>query len=71
MVTARSEEDDCVRGLSAGADDYIVKPFLLPELIARIHALLRCRAFQPVARDLTVGDTRIDREAMRAAAKSD
>ena len=41
MLTARGEESERVRGLATGADDYIVKPFSLPELIARIGALLR------------------------------
>ncbi|MFL5111165.1 MAG: response regulator, partial [Microvirga sp.] len=41
MLTARGEEGERVRGLATRADDYIVKPFSLPELIARIGALLR------------------------------
>ena len=41
MVTARGEEAERVRGLSVGADDYVVKPFSLPELMARVRALLR------------------------------
>lgn len=41
MITARAEEDDQVRGLDTGADDYITKPFSPRELIARIHAVLR------------------------------
>ena len=41
MLTARGEEEERVRGLSTGADDYVVKPFSVPELVARIHALLR------------------------------
>src|SRR2546423_7468812 len=41
MVTARGEVDDRVAGLDAGADDYLVKPFALRELLARIRALLR------------------------------
>jgi len=41
MLTARGEEDDRVRGLNAGADDYITKPFSPSELIARLHAVLR------------------------------
>src|SRR5690606_456256 len=39
MLTARGEESDRVRGLSAGADDYLVKPFSTPELVARVKAL--------------------------------
>ena len=41
MLTAKSEEDDRVRGLSLGADDYVVKPFSPRELVARVKALLR------------------------------
>ncbi len=41
MVTARTEEEDKVRGLNTGADDYVTKPFSFPELIARINAVLR------------------------------
>ncbi len=41
MLTARGEEGERVRGLATGADDYIVKPFSVPELLARIRALLR------------------------------
>ena len=41
MLTARTSEDDCVRGLQEGADDYITKPFSLRELAARVDAMLR------------------------------
>jgi two-component system phosphate regulon response regulator PhoB len=41
MLTARGEESDKVRGLNTGADDYLTKPFSLPELLARVKALLR------------------------------
>ncbi len=41
MLTARGEVDDRVAGLDAGADDYLVKPFALRELLARVRALLR------------------------------
>jgi len=41
MLTARSEESERVRGLSTGADDFVVKPFSVPELMARIKAMLR------------------------------
>jgi two-component system, OmpR family, response regulator len=59
MLTARDAVDDRVRGLDAGADDYLTKPFALPELLARVRALIR-RA--PVERPavLTVGDLRLD-----------
>ena len=41
MLTARGEEGERVRGLSVGADDYVVKPFSVPELMARVRSLLR------------------------------
>lgn len=41
MVTARAEEEDKIRGLNLGCDDYVLKPFSFPELIARINAVLR------------------------------
>ena len=41
MVTARAEEEDKIRGLNLGCDDYVSKPFSFPELIARIQAVLR------------------------------
>jgi two-component system phosphate regulon response regulator PhoB len=41
LLTARGEETDRIRGLSIGADDYVVKPFSVPELMARVKALLR------------------------------
>jgi DNA-binding response OmpR family regulator len=44
VLSARDEVDDRVRGLQAGADDYVVKPFALEEVAARLHALLRRRA---------------------------
>ena len=47
MLTARGEETDRVRGLRAGADDYVVKPFSLPELLARVEAVLRHSATRP------------------------
>ena len=43
MLTAKGEEPDKVRGLDLGADDYVTKPFSLPELLARVRALLRRR----------------------------
>src|SRR3954468_4162894 len=50
VLSARNEVDDRVRGLQAGADDYLVKPFALEELIARLHALLRRRPEAPAPR---------------------
>ena len=59
VLSARDEVDDRVAGLQAGADDYVVKPFALEEVVARLHALLRRR---PPGADevLVVGDLRLD-----------
>jgi two-component system phosphate regulon response regulator PhoB len=65
MLTARGEESERVRGLSTGADDYIVKPFSVPELVARIRALLRRANPERVATVLDVGDIALDREKKR------
>jgi len=65
MLTARGEESDRVRGLSTGADDYIVKPFSVPELLARVAALLRRASPERVADVLGFGDISLDREKKR------
>jgi two-component system phosphate regulon response regulator PhoB len=65
MLTARGEESERVRGLSTGADDYIVKPFSVPELLARISALLRRSKPERVAAILSAGDIELDRERRR------
>lgn len=65
MLTARGEERDRVRGLSTGADDYMVKPFSVPELMARVAALLRRSAPERVSDVLKVGEITIDRSAHR------
>jgi two-component system phosphate regulon response regulator PhoB len=65
MLTARGEENERVRGLSVGADDYVVKPFSVPELVARVHALLRRARPERVATRLAVGDLELDRDAHR------
>src|SRR5664279_862818 len=67
MLTARGEESEKVRGLATGADDYIVKPFSLPELIARIGALLRRANPARVASVLVSGDIDLDREKRRVS----
>jgi two-component system, OmpR family, phosphate regulon response regulator PhoB len=67
MLTARGEETERVRGLATGADDYIVKPFSVPELLARIHALLRRTKPERVAGVLAAGDIELDREKKRVA----
>ncbi|MGF1666334.1 MAG: response regulator transcription factor [Acidimicrobiia bacterium] len=59
VLSARDEVEDRVRGLETGADDYLVKPFALAELVARLNALLRRRGeAEPLV--LTVGDLRMD-----------
>jgi two-component system, OmpR family, phosphate regulon response regulator PhoB len=66
MLTARGEESERIRGLATGADDYMVKPFSVAELIARVKALLR-RANPSIATDIMEhGDVRIDRNSRRA-----
>jgi len=65
MLTARGEESDRIRGLDTGADDYVVKPFAMSELSARIRAVLR-RLRPGLAEDrVRCGDLVIDRVAHR------
>lgn len=68
MLTARGAVEDRVKGLTAGADDYLSKPFALVELIARVHALLRRapdRSERP--QTLTCGRLKVDFAALRAS----
>ncbi len=65
MLTARGEEGERVRGLSVGADDYVVKPFSVPELMARVRALLRRSRPERIAERLSAGDLDLDRETKR------
>lgn len=65
MLTARGEEEDRVRGLDVGADDYVTKPFSMSELVARMRAVLR-RTAPTVAGDVaSYGDLVLDRELCR------
>jgi two-component system, OmpR family, phosphate regulon response regulator PhoB len=65
MLTARGDESERVRGLTIGADDYIVKPFSVPELMARVRALLRRSRPDRVSSMLVSGDLGLDRENWR------
>lgn len=64
MLTARGEEPDKVKGLDIGADDYVTKPFSLPELLARVRALLRRMPGgteeRPLPDSIRIGDVTVD-----------
>lgn len=64
MLTARSRTEDKVKGFDLGADDYLIKPFQFPELLARVRALLKRGA--PVAQFLRVADLEVDAISHRA-----
>jgi two-component system, OmpR family, response regulator MprA len=66
MLTARAEVEDRVEGLDSGADDYLVKPFELAELLARTRALMRRRPPRGTA-SLTVGDLRLNPDTREVA----
>ena len=66
MLSARSDTLDVVLGLELGADDYVTKPFELPELVARLRAVLRRASATPPDQVLRVRDVEIDPAAFRA-----
>jgi DNA-binding response OmpR family regulator len=69
MLTSRDDEDDIVRGLKFGADDYVTKPFSAKQLHARMEAVLRRRKADPLrqpAREVRVGDLLLDLHAHQA-----
>ncbi|MFD3374993.1 MULTISPECIES: response regulator transcription factor [unclassified Streptomyces] len=68
MLSARDEVDDRVAGLAAGADDYVVKPFSIAELAARLHAMVRLHE-STAERPLVVGDVTIE-PARRTASRA-
>lgn len=65
MLTARGEETDKIRGLNVGADDYMTKPFSMPELLARVRALLRRALPAQTKGQLTFSDVVMDLDAHR------
>jgi len=65
ILTARDGVEDRVKGLNAGADDYLVKPFAFAELLARVHALVR-RRYQERSPQVRVGELCVDVLARRA-----
>ena len=60
MLTAKGEEEDKVKGLSSGADDYVTKPFSIPELMARVKTQLRRSPEPPTEKELNFKDIRMD-----------
>jgi two-component system OmpR family response regulator len=65
LLTAKRSVDDRVKGLQAGGDDYLTKPFAFAELLARVQALLRRAQRVPESPQLTVGDLTLDRLTRR------
>jgi two-component system, OmpR family, response regulator len=65
LLTARDGVDDRLRGLDSGADDYVIKPFLLAELVSRVRAVLRRRGRVPTA--IQYGDLVIDEQSGTAS----
>jgi len=65
MLTARGEESERLRGFELGADDYVVKPFSVPEMMARVSAMLRRSKPEVVSSTLKSGDIELDREVHR------
>jgi two-component system, OmpR family, phosphate regulon response regulator PhoB len=70
MLTARGEEVERVRGLATGADDFVVKPFSVPELLARVKSLLRRSSPEAVSDLLRAGDLSLDRRTRRVQRNS-
>ena len=68
MLTARDQSSDRVKGLDTGADDYVIKPFDLPELLARLRALIR-RSANKSTNVITIGDVQVDTAARKVMLK--
>lgn len=60
ILTAKDAVEDCIQGLNQGADDYMVKPFVFAELVARIQALLRRKSAKQPTSVLEIADLRVD-----------
>ncbi len=60
ILTAKGEEEDKIKGLSAGADDYVTKPFSVPELMARVKTQLRRTPEKKTVSEITFADIRMD-----------
>lgn len=71
MVTARAEEEDKIRGLNIGCDDYVSKPFSFPELIARIQAVMRRSMPGGEEERLAVAGLQVDAASQRVTAKGE
>jgi two-component system, OmpR family, phosphate regulon response regulator PhoB len=69
MVSARGEEEDRIKGLDTGADDYISKPFSPREMVARINAVLRRARPDECAEEIEIGGLRIDNVSHRVSAE--
>jgi len=64
ILTAKAQIPDRVKGLNLGADDYLVKPFVFEELLARVHALVR-REYRQSSPQYSIGDLRVNTAARR------
>ena len=69
MLTAKGEEEDKVKGLNTGAEDYITKPFSFPELLARVKSILRRVKPSTVSDEASYLDLKIDRIAIKVYRK--
>jgi two-component system phosphate regulon response regulator PhoB len=68
MVSAKGEEEDRIKGLDTGADDYIAKPFSPREMVARVNAVLRRVKPDELADEIEIGGLRIDNVSHRVSA---
>jgi two-component system phosphate regulon response regulator PhoB len=71
MITARAEDEDAVRGLNVGCDDYVSKPFSVPELIARIRAVLRRGTAVNDVDAMEIGGLKVEAGSQRVSARGE